>query len=366
MTRAPRVLVSGVCLGQPAGGVRRHNAELLPRVAALLRAEGGDLSVMEGATPIGWDLPGDIERLRTEVPYQPAARRGLAEGRALRRCLAEAGAAGRPFDLVHTAHLPAPASLPVPFTLTVHDLRSLDLARTSLPRRLLGRPVLRAAVTRAARVGCVSEAMRSRLEAEFPPARERIDLIGNGEDHLPERPREPATPPFMLHVGHVEPRKNLALLLEAMTRFPTLPRLVLAGAGKGEELRRLLSAAERAGISDRVEARGPVSDDELSRLYAGAACAVFPSVLEGFGIGPAEARRAGCPVAASDIPAHLEVSGDAACYFAAGDAGGLARAVMECVALAADGAAAPRAPAHRWDDCAARWHRSLLAASGLG
>ena len=57
MTRAPRVLVSGVVLGQPMGGVRRHNAELLPRAARLCAAEGGAVDVLEGRSRVELDLP---------------------------------------------------------------------------------------------------------------------------------------------------------------------------------------------------------------------------------------------------------------------------------------------------------------------
>ena len=53
----PEVLISGVLLNQPLGGVLRHNAELLPRVAALLESAGGGLSVMEGPKPVGFPLP---------------------------------------------------------------------------------------------------------------------------------------------------------------------------------------------------------------------------------------------------------------------------------------------------------------------
>ncbi len=316
---------------------------------------------MEGRTPVGWDLSPDIARVASDVPYQPAPMRALTEGRALRRCLEDAAGSGAPFDLVHTGHLPTPARLPVPYTLTVHDLRSLDFRGASLVRRAVGRRVLSSAITRARRVLCVSDAVRARIVDEFPSAASRLDLIGNGEDHLPLLPRSPSTSPFMLHVGHVEPRKNLALIIEAMDRYPALPRLVLAGASKGDAAARLLAVAEHRGLAGKIEMLGPVSDEELAHLYSTAACAVFPSVLEGFGIGPAEALRAGCPVAASAIPAHLEVSGDGATYFSPSGPDEFARAVMACVAVSAT--ARPPEGEHRWDDCAGRWFEALMRAS---
>ena len=360
MTRAPRVLVSGACLGQPAGGVRRHNAELLPRVERLLREGGGGLSVMEGKTPVGWELPEAVTRIPSDVPYQPAAWRALRERRELERCIAAAASSNAPFDLVHTGHLPAPARLSLPFTITIHDLRSLDFGGSSMIRRIAGRRALASAVRRARRVLCVSEAMRARIVEEFPVAAPKLDLVGNGEDHLQRLPRAPSPSPFMLHVGHLEPRKNLSLIIEAMARFPALPRLVLAGAGKGSSAARLVAAARHRGLEDRIELLGAVSDMELARLYSTAACAVFPSVLEGFGIGPAEALQAGCPVAVSSIPAHLEVSGEGAVHFAPQAPDDFARAVMECVATSE----VHRSPgeARRWADCAERWYQALLRA----
>ena len=191
MSAAPRLLVSGVVLGQPMGGVRRHNAELLPRLAERLRAAGGGLGVLEGAVPIPFELPDVVERIPSNVPFQPPHMRALAESRALREALAAAAAAGRPFDLVHTAHLPAPRSLGVPVTRTVHDLRSIDLERAPFVRRLIGGRVLRRAFEGARAVGVVSDWMATRVVEEWPNL-EDASIIGNGADHLPLLRREPA------------------------------------------------------------------------------------------------------------------------------------------------------------------------------
>lgn len=358
MTHAPHVLVSGVCLGQPMGGVRRHNQELLPRLSALLRAGGGSLTIMEGTTPIAFPLPDTIERLRSDVPFQPAPRRAFFESRALESALSCAAAEGRPFDLVHTAHMPAPRRLSMPFTLTIHDLRSLDLDRAPFVRRLIGGRVIGGATRDARRILCVSDAMRARIEEEFPHARGKVVVIGNGVDHLPVLERDPTNPPFLVHVGHLEPRKNLELLLHALASDAGLPRLVLAGTAKGGTLDELLAIAAELDVADRVTTITAADDDELARLYATAACAVFPSRLEGFGIGPAEALRARCPVAVSDIPAHREVVGDAVPSFAVDDAEGAVQAIRR--ALRSD---APAAPEHTWDACAERWFAALVAAT---
>lgn len=358
MTPAPRVLVSGVVLGQPMGGVRRHNAELLPRLAARLEDEGGSLSVLEGATPITFELPGSVERLSSSVPYQPPHMRALAETRALREALDAAAAAGRPFDLLHTAHLPAPRPLGLPVTRTVHDLRSIDLERAPFVRRLVGGRILRRAFEGARAVGVMSEWMASRVRAEWPALEGRVHVIGNGSDHLPLLPREVSAAAFALHVGHVEPRKGLETLVRALGHEHGPARVVLAGRAVADELDRLRAVASELGASDRLEHVTPEDDEALARLYASAAVAVFPSRLEGFGIGPLEALRAGCPTAVSDIPAHREVAGPGAERFEVGDVDGLVGAIQRATT-----ASRPTVEPRSWDRCADAWFEMLCRAA---
>src|SRR6185295_4411823 len=72
---APRVLVLGTLFGQPMGGVRRHNAELLPRAAKLLEERGGSLAVLEGREPAAFDLPPPIERIASDAAPHPVLAR---------------------------------------------------------------------------------------------------------------------------------------------------------------------------------------------------------------------------------------------------------------------------------------------------
>lgn len=368
MTSAPHVLISGVCLGQPAGGVRRHNAELLPRLARLLEARGGRLAVLEGRTPITFDLPASVERIQSRVYWLPTAIRAAGESRALSDAIAGAAAAGRPFDLVHTAHQPTPRGLSIPFTLTIHDLRSLDLDRAPFVRRLIGGKILARATSEAAAIFVVSEWMKSRVAAEFPHVADKVSVIGNGVDHLPILPRSVAPDrPFLLHLGHIEPRKNLDLLVQALKLDADLPTLVLAGLPKGDTATELVELSQRLGVQDRLRIEEAPDDARVAELYASAACAVFPSRLEGHGIGPLEALRAGCPVAVSRIPAHRETlsrllgkpAHESDVTFDVADAEGCVRAIK-----AAMSAAAPSTGAafQTWDDCAEAWATGLSSA----
>lgn len=367
--RAPRVLVLGAVLGQPAGGVRRRAAELLPRAARLLAEEGGRLAVLEGRTPLAFDLPPEALRLASDVPARPPLVRAFHEGRALAAALEQARRAGEPFDLVHTAHLPAPRRPGAPLVLTVHDLRAIAGAHTPFSRRLVAGRVVGAAVRNAARVVAVSEAVRAELLARFRLAPERIALVPNAADHLAPLPRERTPDAPLLHLGHLERRKNLELVLRALALDPALPNLVLAGAAKHGEEERLRVLAGELGVADRVRFAGPVEDDEARRLLARCAAVVLPSRLEGFGIVALEALRAGAPLAVSAIPAHLEVTGGTAATFPPDDPALCAAAIR--AALEADEArlAAGRAQVerYRWDDSArllvAAWREAAMEAS---
>lgn len=361
---APRVLVLGSVLGQPMGGVRRHNAELLPRLARRLGQRGGALALLQGATPAAFPLPPEVLRIATRVPAGPPALRALYEGRALRRALAQAARAGQPFDLVHTAHLPVPTDIDLPFTLTVHDLRHLKAAYASAPRRMLARRVLGDALTRAALVLSVSESTRAELVQRFALDPSRVRVVSNAADHFAPLPRDPQPDAALLCIGHVEPRKNLALVLRALHVDPSLPKLVLAGASKGREAARLEHLARQLGVARRVAFVGPFEERELARLYAQAACVVVPSHVEGFGIAALEAQHARTPLCVARIPSLIEVAGADVPSFAPSDPVECGRAIHAALANSADALErrAVRAKRFSWDASADAWLAACYAA----
>lgn len=346
--RAPHVLLLGSVLGQPVGGVWRHNRELLPRAARLLGADGGSLTVLEGREPCAFELPEAVRRIQAHVPARPPLRRALAEGHALRRLLAE-----RSFDLVHTAHQPVPRGFDSPLSLLVHDLRHLDLEHSPFSRRLVTRELLGRAVRRAAVLSTVSQATAAVLREVLGLGEAPIHVVPNAADHFEPLPRTAAADAPLLCVGHLEPRKNAALPIEALALDAGLPPVHFAGAAKGSEQERLEARAAQLGVGGRVRFLGSVSDEELLGLYAAAAAVVLPSRLEGFGIPVLEAQRCGAPVAVSAVPAHLEVAAPDTPSFAPDDAAGCARAIRAALARTESELRAARADGERY-----RWERS--------
>ena len=127
--------------------------------------------------------------------------------------------------------------------------------------------------------------------------------------HLPER--------FLLHLGTIEPRKNLMRLLDAFQilrrSMPEL-HLLLAGA-KGWLYDEFFARIEAEGIADVVRPLGWVPDSELPAVVGAASLAVQPSLYEGFGLPILEHMACGQVVAASNSSSHPEVGGEAAAYF---------------------------------------------------
>ncbi|MHC4779827.1 MAG: glycosyltransferase [Planctomycetota bacterium] len=135
---------------------------------------------------------------------------------------------------------------------------------------------------------------------------------------------------YILAVGTIEPRKNLATLIGALGRLDRregeTPHLILAGSA-GWKAKGIHEAVRKSGLGHRIVFTGTVSDEDLTRLYAGATLFVYPSWYEGFGIPVLEAMAMGVPVIASRSSSLPEVVGDAGILFDPRDEEALGRAM---------------------------------------
>jgi glycosyltransferase involved in cell wall biosynthesis len=353
MSRAPRVLLSGIALAQPMSGVRRQANELWPRVARELIENGGAFDVLAPAEGLPADLdarlPSECQRIATSVPAGGPLARGLREGHALRAALRRGT-----YDLWHTGHFPAPFATRLPFTCLIHDLRNLSTLVSPF-KRALAKQTLKSAFRRATHVVTVSEAMRVELHHHFP--RLKITAISHGADHLPVLARGPAPNAPILFFGHLEKRRNPELLLHALAADASLPNVRFAGTAKGDQAERLDALAHKLGVANRIQITGPVAEADLPALLAAAACLVLPSRIEGFGIPAIEALRAGLPLAIADSPALREVAPKSTPHFPADDPRACAAAIHAALNQdqATINAAQTYAERFSWNHSATRW-----------
>jgi len=217
--------------------------------------------------------------------------------------------------------------------LTLHDLSALEhpewfSAAFSLWYRLFI-PVL---IRRVRRVVVSSVYMQKKLIARFGLPPQKVIPIPGGvsERFHPQHARLPGLPAcYLLFVGTVQPRKNLAGLLQAWEQLsahnPGL-YLVIAGEKDNHFQRQEFSAA-----LERVMFLGYVPEVDLPALYAGALAFVLPSFEEGFGLPILEAMACGTPVIAANTGALPETVGDAGLLFDPQDLLGLIQTVETCL-----------------------------------
>lgn len=223
-------------------------------------------------------------------------------------------------QVLHCTAGTMPLVLTLPAVTTVHDvawLRAQGHAR-AYSRWYFGSFSLRQ-YPRARRLVVDSEFSRTELLhfLNVPPARVSVVHPGVASDYCSlVRTVDPS--PFLLSVGTVERRKNLAVVIRALGRLPAEVRLVVAGPSTPyeDECRAL---AAQLGVDGRIDWLGYVTRAELLSLFARAAAVVVPSTYEGFGYAAAQALCAGVPVAVSDCTSLPEVVADDADPLPPGD-----------------------------------------------
>ena len=228
--------------------------------------------------------------------------------------------------LVHQPAFSVPILFPGKKVVTVHDLIPIFFGRDIglLSRLFLGKWVP-FTFRFADHLIAVSESTKHDLMSVLNIPEEKITVIPEAapEDYRPitDRRRLAAVcrtygirPPYLLHIGTLNPRKNLELLVRVFAKlsqdFPDLS-LVLTGK-KGWYYEGLFRLVEELRLSHRVVFTGYIQEEDKPALLSGAALYCFPSVYEGFGLPALEAMACGTPVVASNISSIPEVTGKAA------------------------------------------------------
>jgi glycosyltransferase involved in cell wall biosynthesis len=288
----------------------------------------------------------------------------------------------RRVDLYHEPNF-FPVRTRLPTVVTVHDLSAvLHPEWHPADRVALYQSDFLPRVKDFAHIVTVSDAARDEILRTFhlPPG--HVTRAYNGvRTHLrPLLPWEvesvlgrlglPAT--YLLHVGTLEPRKNLLMLLRAYTALPAELRercpLVLVGPW-GWRFEELAAFYESEAKHKNVTHLGYVSDADLPAVYNGARALVFPTLYEGFGMPAAEMLACGGAVIASSTAAVAEVLGPCGTLLDPADEAGWHDAIVKAtrepdwVAELARGAT-ERAARFTWEACARDTLSAYRAALG--
>ncbi|MFH0943628.1 MAG: glycosyltransferase family 1 protein [Planctomycetota bacterium] len=307
-------------MGPGYSGARTRLLRLLESYQELERRHDLVLFVRRDAGLADWARSHEIECVPVDPPPR-AEIRWLTGTRCWRRRLRAVRAGA-----FQAETLPLPRSLHVPMLATIHDLRAFELPTNRLsPRSLYARTLLPRSLRRARRIIAVSATTRSGIVSELRCPKERVVVVPNGVDESELRIADPEragcfrdrfglTGRFVLALGHLEPRKNLSLLVRALHLLREAPgfldlSLVLAGRDECGLSPRLSREARRLQVP--LVLTGPISDQERAAALRSASCLAVPSRLEGFGMVPLEAMAVGCPVVGARAGALPEVIGDA-------------------------------------------------------
>ena len=305
------------------GGTEIYARELIPELVAAAPEARFTAFVNREATDAGGGPWGDLIEMVT-VPIRATSRFERVRGE---QQLLPPLARRANVDLVHSLANTAPAWGAFRQVVTVHDLiyQVVPEARAGLRARGM-RLLLPLAARRSDRVIVNATATSEDLQSRVGISSAKIDIVplGIGSTQraapLPEsqvrRWLGAGDRAIVLSVSAKLPHKNLPRLIGALATIPASdrPLLVLPGypTPHEEELRR---RAAQVDATDDVRLLGWVSAEQLESLYSAAACFVFPSLYEGFGLPVLEAMARDTPVACSDRGALLEVAGEAALLF---------------------------------------------------
>ena len=249
----------------------------------------------------------------------------------------------RPVELLHVQSL-APPVCPAPFVQTIPDLAWILHPEVFPPLlRLRMETMCRRSSRKARKVITISEFSKKQLVEHYqlPPEKVAVTPLGVSDVYrvvrdqaaLSEvRRRYDIEGPFILYVGKLQARKNLARLVKAYAiarrDFALSHKLVLIGKRTylSEDI---FAAIDESGFQGDIRVLGEVPLADMPLLHNASDLFVFPSLSEGFGLPPLEAMACGSPVITSNSTSLPEVVGDAGVMVDPHDVPALARAMRD-------------------------------------
>jgi glycosyltransferase involved in cell wall biosynthesis len=230
--------------------------------------------------------------------------------------------------------------------VTIHDLGYIYHPEAhTFGQRVYHSVFTRLSARRATNIIAISHATERDLQHHYRIPADKIHVVYHGVDprFRPLRQRQVTQvlqrygleAPYLLFVSTIQPRKNVARLIEAFARACRVLgdrrlELVLAGR-RGWLTEQIERRAGELGIADAVRFVGYVADDDLPALLNGALAYVTPSLYEGFGMTVLEAQACGTPVLASNVSALPEVVGDAGLLVDPHDVAAIANGIVQLV-----------------------------------
>ena len=301
-------------------GTEHYSASLLDALSRLSEAQQrifvlyvNSSSEVEAREKLGFDIPASWQIRAIPFPRLWTHARLSAEM-----------ATRRPDVLFVPSHV-VPIIHPRRTVVTIHDLGYLYYPQAHTRGSHFYLHVSTMFSVRAARrVIAISEATKRDLIEKYKVPVHKIKVIYHGRDPLFQPISDQAkikdvitrygiSQPYCTHVGTLQPRKNLELLVEVWDilrqTMQTPPQLLLAGR-RGWLYDSLLELIRARELGDLIKLADYVEREDLPALYSGAVAMTFPSLYEGFGLPPLEAMSCGTLVIASNSSSLPEVVGD--------------------------------------------------------
>ena len=248
-------------------------------------------------------------------------------------------------SLFHSPISYTPIGVNVPSLITIHDLGFYHFPEnyTSIRQKFLERMIRRSAI-RAEKIIAISEFTKQDIIKTLGVSDEKIRVIHEGIDvdkfsktiseskKLKIFQEYRIDAPYILSVGHLEPRKNYVRLIQAYEilkkKYGISHKLIIVGQ-ENWKYQNIYNEVDRLNLRSDVFFTRFIEDDTLVWLYQNADLFVTASTYEGFGFTPLESMAAGTPVVASKSTSIPEITGDAAQLFNPYDPDDIAEKMIE-------------------------------------